>query len=75
MRHANKKILKEIKNPPDSRISYFVQELENELQNKALPCYEQSNIEWTDFEITKLLYGVFKFGEGQWTHILEGNEF
>lgn len=30
---------------------------------------------WSDREIAALLYGVLRFGEGQWKHIMEAIDF
>ena len=45
------------------------------MQTRALPTIEHSRTPWSDRELALLLYGVLKFGEGQWTNIMEGTEF
>ena len=49
--------------------------LESELEIKALPVCRKINSVWAEKELCCLIYGVFRFGEGQWQHVFEGAEF
>ena len=49
--------------------------LESELEIKALPVCRKINSVWAERELCCLIYGVFRFGEGQWQHVFEGAEF
>lgn len=75
IRYANKRILKEQNKGKSQRQATFLNDLKTDIENKTLNFRDKSNSVWSDRDIAILLYGVFRFGEGNWTQMLEGIEF
>lgn len=73
VRFASQRVQKSVAKD-DHRLSKFLTELKADLGSRALPSH-QVPANWSDRETALLLYGVMKYGEGQWTNMLEGNEF
>lgn len=52
----------------------FLNEFCFDLRRRVLPQFDQAG-EWSDRQLALLIYGVLKYGEGDWKHILEGMDF
>ncbi len=73
LRHAQRRIEKAVIEN-DIRLKSFLDEFKIDLKNRILPQIELA-AQWSDRDLALLIYGLLKYGEGEWKHILEGLDF